>query len=188
MPKNTNMEKSKEVRKMISKITVNLYIGEYSDIVGQTPEETSSRLEQIKALGIKHVLSLLSEEIEGSQIAKEAEAFKASCQGKNPTNICFHHQPVPDHENPADCLNPYQIGFKKALNEIAAILFREPNARILVHCVAAVDRSPFLIASFLCLHLGFRTLSDAYAEIKKARQSFIIEHLEWQWWTQTVEF
>jgi hypothetical protein len=37
---------------MISKITDNLFIGEYSDIIGQTPEETKARLKQIEALGI----------------------------------------------------------------------------------------------------------------------------------------
>ena len=43
---------------MISKITENLYIGEYTDVIGPTQEETQSRLKQIKALGIGHVLSL----------------------------------------------------------------------------------------------------------------------------------
>ena len=37
---------------MISKVTENLYIGEYFNIVGQTPEETQSRFEQIQGLGI----------------------------------------------------------------------------------------------------------------------------------------
>ena len=63
---------------MISRVTENLYIGEYFNIVGQTPEETQSRFEQIQGLGIGHVLSLCSEGVEGCQIANEAEAFRAS--------------------------------------------------------------------------------------------------------------
>jgi hypothetical protein len=43
---------------MISKITENLYIGEYSDVIGQTLEETKAHLNQFKTLGIEHVLSL----------------------------------------------------------------------------------------------------------------------------------
>ncbi|MCJ7762695.1 hypothetical protein MUP38_04480, partial [Candidatus Bathyarchaeota archaeon] len=84
---------------MITQVTKSLFIGEYSDIAGQTPEETQSHLEQIEALGIKHVLSLLSEENEGSQIAQETEAFKAGYKGKNPIHIKLHHSPVPADNN-----------------------------------------------------------------------------------------
>ena len=168
---------------MITHVTKSLFIGEYSDIVGQTPEETSSRLEQIEALGIRYVLSLLSEEIEGPQIAKEVEAFKASSQGKNPINILLHHQPVPVDRNLTGHVDPFKLGLQLALDKIDAILCGEPNAKILIHCMGGIDRTPFVAATFLVRHCGYRNLTDAYRQIKKTRP-FVVEHPEWILWPQ----
>jgi protein tyrosine/serine phosphatase len=158
---------------MISKITENLYIGEYSDVVGQTPEETRSRLKQIKALGIGHVISLCAR----VQITKEAEAFKANSQGNN-LGIWLHHQPIPVNSNLAGRRDPFKVGLELALNEINAILLHEPNTKILIHCTGGIDRAPFVAASYLVRVYGL-DLADAYRQIKKIRPS-ICEHLEWK--------
>lgn len=166
---------------MISKITENLYIGEYSDIVGQTPEETQSRIKQIQQLGINHVLSLLCKGTEELQIKNETKAFEDSCQGKNPTSICFHHQPVPVDINFAGHADPFKLGLQLSLDKIDAILCGEPNAKILIHCMGGIDRGPFVLAAYLVRVCVFRNLSDAYREIKKVRPC-VCEHPEWIWW------
>jgi protein tyrosine/serine phosphatase len=158
---------------MISKITENLYIGEYSDVVGQTLEETSSRLKQIKALGIEHVISLCAR----IQIAKEAEAFKANSQDNN-LGIWLHHQPIPVNRKVAGQRDPFKVGVELSLNEINSILLHEPNTKILIHCTAGIDRAPFVAASYLVKVCGL-DFEDAYRQIKKARPS-ICEHLEWK--------
>lgn len=160
---------------MISKITENIYIGEYSDIVGPTPEETRSRIKQIKALGIEHVISLCAR----VQITKEAEAFKANSQGNN-LCIWLHHQPIPVNSNLAGRHDPFKRGLELALNEINAILLREPNAKILIHCTGGIDRAPFVAASYLVRVCGL-DLADAYRQIKKVRPC-VCEHFEWVWW------
>lgn len=159
---------------MISKITKNLYIGEYSDVIGQTPEETKAHLNQFKTLGIGHVLSLCNQGIESCQIENEAKAFRTIQQGK--IRVQLHYQPVPINGKSAH--NHYKVGFALALKEIYGILFNEPKAKILVHCIGGVDRSPFLIASYLERSCGL-DLADAYREIKKVRPC-IIEHPEWR--------
>jgi protein tyrosine/serine phosphatase len=168
---------------MISKVTENLYIGEYTDIIGQTPEETELRLKRIKALGIEHVISLCSQDIEDSQIINEAETFKANAQSKNSTRICLHHQPVPVDRNFAGRGDPFKVGLELALNEINTILLREPNARIIIHCTAGIDRSPFVVASYLVRVCGL-DLAEAYRQIKKVRPC-VCEHPEWIWWPKT---
>jgi protein-tyrosine phosphatase len=161
---------------MISKINENLYIGEYSDIIGQTLEETKSRLRQLEALGIGHVLSLCSEGVERYQFAKEAEAFRASQQGK--THVQLHHQPIPISVESAHKHDPYKVGFQLALKEINSIFFNDPRAKVLVHCGAGVDRAPFLVASYLMRSCGL-DLANAYKQIKKVRPS-VCEHPEWK--------
>ena len=160
---------------MISKITKNLYIGEYSDVIGQTLEETKDRLKQISALEIEHVLSLCSEGVESCQIENEAKAFRTIPRGK--TKIQLHHLPVPVSVNVAGQHDPYKVGFALAVKEIYGIIFNDSEAKILIHCTAGIDRSPFLVAFYLARsrHLD---IADAYREIKKIRPC-IIEHLEW---------
>jgi hypothetical protein len=75
--------------------------------------------------------------------------FKANSQGKNSTRICLHHQPVPVDRNFAGRGGPFKVGSELALNEINAILLREPATKILVHCTSGIDRSPFVVASYL---------------------------------------
>jgi protein-tyrosine phosphatase len=156
---------------MISKITETLYIGEYADVVRQTQQETQLRFEQLKALGVGHVLSLCSEGVESCQIENEFKAFNANRKYA----IMFHQKPVPD------MMGRYEVGFKLALKEINNIFFNNPNAKILIHCLGGIDRAPFLVAAYMVrsCHLD---LADAYKLIKKGRSS-VIEHPEWAWWT-----
>jgi protein-tyrosine phosphatase len=160
---------------MISKITDNLYIGEYSDIIGQTLEETKDRLKQISALEIEHVLSLCSEGVESRQIENEAKAFRTIQQGK--TKVQLHHKPVPISGKSAH--DRYKVGFALAVKEIYGIIFNDPKAKILIHCTAGIDRSPFLAASYL-VRSNHLDIADAYREIKKVRPC-TIEHPEWIW-------
>jgi protein-tyrosine phosphatase len=160
---------------MISKITENIYLGEYSDIVGLTPEETRSRLKQIKALGIEHIISLCAR----VQITKEAEAFKANSE-RNNLCIWLHHQPIPVNSTLAGRRDPFKVGLELALNEINFILIQESNTKILIHCTAGIDRAPFVVASYLVRVCGL-DLADAYKQIKKARPC-VCEHYEWVWW------
>ena len=162
---------------MISRITENLYIGEYTDVIGQTSEETWQRFEQLRALGINHVLSLCSEGVESGQIVKEFEAFRVSQRGK--TTVQLNHKPVPVNIDSVGH-DLYKIGFQEALKELSAILFNDPKAKVLIHCTAGIDRASFVVASFLVRCCGFRNLADAYREIKKVRPS-VIEHFEWAW-------
>jgi protein tyrosine/serine phosphatase len=165
---------------MISKITEHLYIGEYSDIVGLTTEETKSRLEQIKTLGIGHVISLCPR----IQITKEAEAFKANSQNNN-LCIWLHHSPIPVNSKLAGQRDPFKVGLELSLNEINAILLHEPNTKILIHCTGGIDRAPFVVASYLVRVCGLE-LADAYRQIKKVRPC-VCEHYDWAWWTDSKQ-
>jgi protein tyrosine/serine phosphatase len=158
---------------MISKITDRVFIGEYSDVVGPTPEETTSRLKQLQALGIGHVVSLCAR----TQITKEEAAFKAN----SPLGIWLHHQPIPVNKKSAGRRDAFKLGLELALNEIVTILGDEPNAKILIHCTAGIDRAPFVVASYLVRVCGL-DLADAYRQIKKIR-SCVCEHYDWVWWT-----
>jgi protein tyrosine/serine phosphatase len=158
---------------MISKITESLYVGEYSDITGPTPEETTSRLKQLQALGIEHVISLCAR----GQITKETSAFKAN----SPLGIWLHHQPIPVNKKSAGRRDPFKLGLELALKEIVAILRDEPNTKILIHCTGGIDRAPFVAASYLVRVCGLE-LAYAYSQIKKVRPC-VCEHYDWVWWT-----
>ena len=179
---------------MISKITENLFIGEFLDVVGQTPEEQKSRIEQLKQLGITHVLSLCSEGVEDSQIEREELALRN-------TYLWLRREAVPTSVKGTKFCgrsDPMKFGLELALYEINSILFGQPSAKILVHCTAGIDRAPFVVASYLVRHhfhmryngewkmenhysFTVNDLAEAYVEIKKVRP-FVCEHHEWRWW------
>jgi Dual specificity phosphatase, catalytic domain len=107
----------------------------------------------------------------------EVKAFRTIRQGN--TMVLLHHQPVPISVEVAGRHDPFKVGFQLAIKKINNIFFNDPEAKILIHCTAGIDRSPFLAASSLAKsrHLP---ISDIYREIKKVRPS-VIEHLEWVW-------
>lgn len=161
---------------MISRITDQLYLCEVSDILGLSDEETKVRLEQLETLKINHIISLCVEGLESKLIRKEAKVFKSNLKSK----IQFHHIPVPASIKIANGHDPYKTAFQIVYKEINGILFNDPESRILVHCVAAIDRSPFAIASYLAKSCRIN-IADAYLQIKKTR-SHVVEHYEWVWW------
>jgi predicted protein tyrosine phosphatase len=162
---------------MISQITNNLYIGEYLDVVGETPQETAKKIQALQAEGINHIVSLCSEGIEDHQILTEKQAYPKYVP------IQLHHTPVPISQVSTSLLgrtDPFKFGLELAVYEVHGILYMEPNAKILVHCTAGIDRSPFVVASYLVRYC-MMSLADAYQLIKKVRP-FVCEHPEWAWW------
>lgn len=162
---------------MISQITNNLYIGEYLDVVGETPQETAKKLQKLEELGIRYVISLCSPGIEENQIETETKAFR----GK--TFFWLYHHPVPCDLETAKLIgqsDPFKLGLEMALYEVHRILYVDSQAKILIHCTAGIDRSPFVVASYLARYC-MMSLADAYQLIKKVRP-FVCEHPEWAWW------
>jgi hypothetical protein len=163
---------------MISQITPNLFIGEYLDVVGNTPEETAAKHEALKKMGIYNVVSLCTYGIEDRQIEEEKKAFSRNF----PANmIWYHHQPVPcENLNHLGHTDPLKAGLELALYEVHRITYVMPTAKVLIHCTAGIDRSPFVVASYMVRYQLY-SLSEAYKEIKKVRP-FVCEHPEWVWW------
>jgi hypothetical protein len=161
---------------MISKITPNLYIGEYLDVVGESNQELIDKAEALRTEGITHIVSLCSEGIEDTQIENEKRAYNYSTFG-------WYHSPVPlskeltAHMGKTD---PFKFGLELALYEVHRILYNNPNAKVLVHCTAGIDRSPFVVAAYL-VRYNLMSLGEAYGLIKKVRP-FVCEHHEWVWW------
>jgi predicted protein tyrosine phosphatase len=160
---------------MISEIRENVLIGEFGDVVSQFKEtsvQNKKLLKNLEKLKITDVLSLCNSNEENCLNRKEIMSFEKNRQ----IRIRLHHQPVPSKNG------SYEEGFKLALKELCKILSDDPKAKVLVHCFGGVDRSPFLVASFLSLCYKM-SLQDAYSEIRKVRP-FIARHYEWKWWDQ----
>ena len=169
---------------MISRITDQLYLGEYSDVIGSTDAETKCHMIQLNILGITDILSLLCNEgIESCLIEKEVEAFKVNQKGK--IKLQLHHQPVPTNLKVAGRHDAYQVGFQLAIKKINNIFYNNPKAVLLIHCVGGVDRSPFLLAAYLA-RSRHSDIAEAYKIIKKNR-SHVIEHSEWVWWSKSPQ-
>lgn len=166
---------------MISKITGSLFLAEFSDVVGSTDAETESHLIQLTILGITDVLSLCNDGVESCLINKEVNVFEVSPKGK--IKVHLHHQSVPVDIEVAGRHDAYQVGFQLAIKKIHNIFYNNPKAVLLIHCVGGVDRSPFLLATYLARsrHID---IADAYKIIKKNR-SHVVEHLEWVWWSKS---
>lgn len=138
---------------MISWITPNLAIGELSDI----------EPENIKDQKIDAILNLMVEEkylIDKLPIERSAYA----------------HTPV-GLTDPDVSLPKFQVECNFASNWLF-VLRERGYKRVLVHCVAGMDRSPFIIAIRLVRDGVCKSYSDAFERIKKARP-IALEHSEW---------
>jgi hypothetical protein len=199
--------------KMISKITNNIFLGGLDDV---------NNLEVLKSLGVTHVLSLLYNDQEeqkkfvDGKMKKvwsnlDSEALEAERTLVYSTFkklfIRFKEQSVPNYICPKNCcsgpctseLEHIQCGLKFAEFELSQILFGDLDAIVFVHCMAGIDRAPFVVAKYLSTHnhppgsLGYwtrreknqehnlkykMTLAEAYSEIKKVRPQ-IAEHYDW---------
>lgn len=142
-----------ETNKMISWVTENLAIGELSDI----------EPEIIEAHKIDAILNLMVHE-------------NYSCYDLVIHRSGYCHAPV-GVTNPDDNLAKFQTECNYAVNSLQ-VLSERGYKRILVHCVAGMDRSPFVVAIRLVRDGFCESYTDAFALIKKARP-FALEHSEW---------
>jgi len=155
---------------MISKITPNIYIGEFTDVVSP---EGKLNVEALKSFGITTVLNIMEFDSE-----KEAAAISEAWHNGR---LLLHYvwSPVPVdcttcekyrellskklRYDPKFCdncpsnisnlppvkKNKFLEGLEFAVYELGAILFGEPREHVLVHCTAGMDRSPFVVAKYL---------------------------------------
>lgn len=150
---------------MINQITDQLFLSQAIDVLGLEPNRALSNL---KRLGITHVVSVCPER---ELIQKEVELFALSNNG-----FRFHSQPVPAAVTTLN-EDPWVKGLNQAIDAVQGILQQTPTARILVHCIEGVDRSPFIVASIIAQQYGMQ-LNEAYHIVKTARP-IIREHYEW---------
>lgn len=150
---------------VINQITDQLFLSQVIDLLGPEPNQALASLAE---LGITHVVSVCPEP---ELIEKEAALLALS------NNIfCFHSQPVPTATtNPNE--DPWVKGLYQAIDTVNGILQQTPTAKILVHCIEGVDRSPFIVATIIAQQYHMR-LNHAYQIVKHARP-IIHEHYEW---------
>ncbi len=153
---------------MISKITDQLYLSRVTDVLGADQAESDANLQTLEDLGITHIVSVCPEP---DLIEKETVLFAASNNG-----FTFHSEPVPTSQaQPNE--DPWKKGLYLAIDKVAEILQQTPDAKILVHCIEGIDRSPFIVASTIARQNNV-DLSQAYLFVKSARP-IIHEHYEW---------
>lgn len=154
---------------MISRITEQLFVCEVTDVLGSNMEDSTVKLRGLEELGITHVVSVCPEE---DLIRRETDLFNSAENA-----FKFHSEPVPTKS----ALQPNEDSWKKglalAIDRVAAILAENADAKILVHYIGGIDRSPFIVASIIAGQNKIR-LSEAYEIVKKARP-IIHEHYEW---------
>jgi protein-tyrosine phosphatase len=150
---------------MINQITDQLFLSQVVDVLGPEPVEA---LSELQALGITHVVSVCPEP---DLIQKETALFELS-------NNCFqfYSQPVPTAVTRPD-EDPWVKGLYQAIDTVNCIIQKTPTAKILVHCIEGVDRSPFIVASIIAQQYGMQ-LNEAYHIVKDARP-IIRQHYEW---------
>ncbi len=154
-----------EKQRVINQITDQLFLSQVIDILGPEPNQA---LGNLKRLGITHVVSVCPEP---ELIQKEAELFALSNNG-----FRFHSQPIPTSiAHPKE--DPWIKGLSQAIDAVQNIIEQTPTARILVHCIEGVDRSPFIVASIIAQQYGMQ-LNEAYRIVKTARP-IVREHYEW---------
>jgi len=85
--------------------------------------------------------------------------------------IIFCHLKVGDHQG----LTIIKIELQSAVYMLKLLV--KQYDRILVHCIAGIDRSPFVVARYLQESDGLE-LGEAYKLIKEKRP-WIAEHYEW---------
>ncbi len=138
---------------MISWITENLAVGELSDI----------EPENLKAHKIDAILNVM---IENRYNVSELPICRSG----------YFNAPVGLFD-PDVHLAKFQVECNYASN-ILCILMKRGYRRILVHCVAGMDRSPFIVAIRLVRDGICKSYMDAFELIKKARP-IALEHSEW---------
>lgn len=190
---------------MISRITSRIFLGEFSDVVDSNGGNPRLRSEALDSFGINCILNIMED---GNGVVVEGRLMLSQLK------YSYVWSPVPvdcagcaDYANSAvcdDCLkkpglknSKFIKGLDQACTKLSHILSRD-GENVLVHCIAGMDRSPFVVAKYLSdkvkivpklstdkskaldfIDVG--SMSKAYAFIKLSRP-FICEHLEWIWW------
>lgn len=154
---------------MISRITEQLFVSEVIDVLGSDGEDPAGKLRDLASLGITHVVSVCPEE---DLIKKETDLFNSANNA-----FQFHSEPVPTKNPLEPNEDPWKKGLFLAIDKVAAILADNFSAKVLVHCIGGIDRSPFIVATIIAKQNDIQ-LSKAYEIVKKARP-IIHEHYEW---------
>lgn len=143
---------------MITWITRNVAIGEYSDAINE---------ELLEKEKIDCVLNVRAKD-EVNMVEQTIEMFHG---------IKYFHVSVGSRQG----VDPIKIELRTASFMLELLV--KKYKRILVHCMAGIDRSPFVVASWLANKEYYRLdikdqFYEAYKDIKKKRPQ-IIEHMEW---------
>jgi len=145
---------------MISKITNNLFIGEFSDIVddeslalmdkwihgkhycGQQPELPV--MQRLKELGITTIMNVMER-------SDDREEKLLRFIWYNGVRVTYKFEPVPSdgYISPNMGIDKLKEGLSFAYYELSGIFFADYQEKVLVHCVDGIDRAPFVVASYL---------------------------------------
>lgn len=142
---------------MIIWITENVAIGEYHDACSRELIEK----EKIDCVLSLRILDDLGEPLMLMQ-----------------NGVAYFKIPVGRHQG----IEPIKIELRTAAYMLEELT--DKYSRILVHCTAGIDRSPFVVAYWLAnkeyytLHNTKDQMIEAYKDIKKKRPQ-IIKHYEW---------
>jgi protein-tyrosine phosphatase len=158
----------RENKIVISKITDQLYLSQVIDVLGADLSGSAKSLQTLEQHGITHIISVCPEP---DLIEKETNLFDSSNNG-----FTFHSIPVPTSQaQPHE--DPWIKGLNKAIDKVAAIFQQTPTAKILVHCIEGIDRSPYIVATIIARQKNI-ALNQAY-QIVKSQRPIIHEHYEW---------
>lgn len=152
------MPKTKKERKeMITWITENIAIGEYIDACNR---------ELLEREKIDCILCLRT------VVSNEEDVLKEFL------GIPLFHISIGDHQG----LEPIRIELRAAVHML--IELAEVYHKILVHCTACFDRTPFVVACYIAhteyfqLHDIKYQMEEGYKDVREKRPN-IIEHYEW---------
>jgi hypothetical protein len=198
---------------MITPITPHISIGEFSDIIyGDDALKHIDAVYALRRSGITSVINMREIDDEREQVAFR-EAWRKGYF------VRYYYCPVPIDcgdctvyiANRGQCKscpknaetlskdNKFLQGLELAFLKLASILYDDYQENVLLHCTAGLDRSPFVVAKYLCEKVKsvpdwdkqhkrmnfhfFKNMTEAYAFIKTKRPQ-ICEHPEWIWWKE----
>jgi len=133
-----------------------LTIGEYSDI------KYNPKI--VKDEGFYYILNVCGKSLRSvfSRLWKEGVYVKYE---ESPITI-----------DPIEDFDTFIMECEDAYYKVSSVRFANPTDKILIFCIAGMDRSPFIAARLLKKEVS--SWSEAYSIIKKCRP-WIIEHYEW---------
>jgi len=137
---------------MINPITKKVFLGEFEDV----------NLKNLR----KHKIDLV--------LNVNNEPDSAESQLLSKTEIRYWSYSIPQKETEtSEAFNKDILTAARLLERAIALSFEH----ILVHCQVGIDRSPAVVAQYLC-NVAHLYPEQAYALIKKQRKC-ILEHFDW---------